>query len=211
MRTWALLAEKGGVGKSLLAVHLAVCATRRGKTVALIDLDAQKNADGWAALRKSKDVTVVTARAQELPGLLERARQQGADLVILDTPGRADISTAHVLDVVDVVLVPVRPFAFDVHASEKIAAEINAKIASEKRRGRVIHAAFVLNSVPPRGTRQQEARAVLTPLLPVAPVEVHYYMALCDALNDGSSVEEFDPKGNAAHEIRALYRWLAKM
>ena len=45
-------------------------------------------------------------------------------------------------------------------------------------------------------------------MLPVAPVDVHYYMAFADALNDGRSVEEYDPKSKAAQEIGALYDWV---
>jgi chromosome partitioning protein len=202
MRTLALVAEKGGSGKSLIAVHLAVCAVRRRQRVVLIDLDRQKNVCKWGERRKSDDVTITAARVQELPGLIASARRQEADLVILDTPGRADIVSAQVLDVADVVLVPCRPFVYDVDATEETVAAI--------KRAKVQRAAFVLNSVPSRGTRHVEARAALEQLMPVCPVELHYLMPFTDALNDGRSVEEIDAKSKAAVEIRALYRWLGK-
>jgi chromosome partitioning protein len=100
----------------------------------------------------------------------------------------------------DVVLVPCRPFSYDLEASVETAAEV--------KRAKVARAFFVLNAVPSRGTRHTEARAALQPLLPVCPVELHHYLAFGDALNDGRSVEELDPRGKAAAEIRALYRWL---
>ena len=43
---------------------------------------------------------------------------------------------------------------------------------------------------------------------PIAPVEIHSRVAYSDAFNDGHSAEQLEPKGKAAKEIRALYRWL---
>lgn len=211
MLTVAFAAQKGGTGKSTLAVHLAVCAARRRKVVALIDLDPQESVLAWGVRRtkgrqkrgEGDDVPVFGARAQELPGMLTRARSQGVNLVILDSPGRADVTSAHVMAAADIVLVPCRPFLYDLEASVETAAEVG--------RVKVARAFFVLNAVPARGTRNAEARAALEPLLPVCPVELHHYLAFGDALADGRSVEELDPKGKAAAEIRALYRWLMKL
>ncbi len=203
MRTVALVSQKGGSGKSSLAVHLAVCAARRRKTVAVVDLDPQASVLGWAKRRGLDDITVIGARSQEVPGILARAREQKADVIILDTPGRADITAARVMSLADVVLVPCRVGIYDVEASVETAAEV-------KRSG-VKHAAFVLNAIPSRGTRHEETRAALEQLLPVAPVGLHHLVAFSDALNDGRSVEELEPKGKAAAEVRALYAWFAKL
>jgi chromosome partitioning protein len=200
MKTIALLTEKGGGGKSTLAVHLAVCALKQGKAVAVIDLDPQASARQWAERRTGDDLSVVSATAPELPRLLEDARAQGADIVVIDTPGRTDVTTARVIESADLVLIPCRPSIYDLEASRKTAEQIKN---AGGRRG-----AFVLNAVPPRGSRAQEAREALQEILPVAPVELHQLVAYSDALNDGRSVEELAPHGKAAQEIRALYDWL---
>lgn len=197
MKTVALVTQKGGTGKSTLAVHLAVTASRRGQLVALIDLDPQASASLWAERRGKDDFAVVTARAADLPGLLDNARQQGADLVLIDTAGRADVTTTAAIEAADLVLIPARPSLYDLAASTTTAAQVKGR-----------NAAFVLNAVPTRGTRADEARAALADLLPVAPVHLHQLVAYSDALNDGRSVEELDPYGKAAEEIRALYDWL---
>jgi chromosome partitioning protein len=207
MKIVALVAEKGGSGKSSIAVHLAVCASMRGLTVAVIDLDPQGSAGHWAERRgegAGVEVVVVAAKAQELPGLLASARQQGAALVILDTAGRSDVTTAHVLEAADVALIPCRASIYDLESARHTAALVATALATAPGK----RAAFVLNATPPRGTRAQEARAALEGLLPVAPVELHQLVAYADALNDGQSVEELEPHGKAAQEIRALYDWL---
>jgi chromosome partitioning protein len=203
MKTIALLTEKGGTGKSTLAVHLAVCASRQRKTVVVIDLDPQGSAASWCERRAGGDIAVVSAKAQELPRLLDEARRQGADLVVIDTAGRSDVTTAHVIESADLVLIPCRPSIYDLEASQRTADQF--KRSGGKR------AAFVLNAVPSRGSRAEEARAALQPVLEIAPVELHQLVAYSDALNDGRSVEELEPAGKAAAEIRALYKWLIEL
>lgn len=202
MKVIALVAEKGGSGKSTIAVHLAVCAAKQGQTVAIIDLDPQGSARHWAERRGETDVDVpvVGATAQELPGLLQSAREQGAELVILDTAGRSDVVTAHVVSAADVVAVPCRPSIYDLESTRRTAKVIGGK-----------KAAVILNACPSRGTRAAEARDALDGVLPVAPVELHQLVAYSDALNDGRSVEELEPKGTAATEIKALYGWISNL
>jgi chromosome partitioning protein len=202
MRVIALHCQKGGAGKSLCAAHLAVCAARRKKTVAVLDLDPQGTLLEWAAERGSEDVAVEPARIQELPTMLGRARDQGVDLVLLDTPGRQDVLAARVMALSEIVLIPCRPYMPDVRAAPKTAAEV-------KRAGKVGY--FVLNACPSRGSRHVEARAVLEQLLPVAPIELGARNVFADALNDGRSVEELEPSGKAAEEVRALYRWISRL
>jgi len=204
MKTVALVAQKGGTGKSTIAVHVGVCASRRKQTVAIVDLDPQGSVASWAARRARPDVTVVAARIQELQRLLQDAKKQGADLVIVDTAGRADTVAMQVMELSDVVLIPCRPFINDLEASRQTAAQV-VKASKSKR------AAFVLNAVPHAGTRHEEAREALETLLPVCPVHLHQYVAFGDALNDGRSVEELEPEGKAAAEIQRLFRWLSKL
>src|SRR4051812_34962593 len=92
MKTIALLSQKGGSGKSTIATHLAVCAERDGKGVAIFDIDPQASAISWAQRRKSESPPVVRATPVQLPGLLRTAKEQKADLIIIDTAGRSDIA-----------------------------------------------------------------------------------------------------------------------
>ena len=69
-------------------------------------------------------------------------------------------------------------------------------------------AAVVLNAAPVRGGMAEDARAAIAEHLEVAPVVLCQRSAYANAWIDGRSVEEYEPDGKAAAEIRALYRWL---
>jgi chromosome partitioning protein len=203
MKTVALVTQKGGSGKSTLAVHLAVAALRQGALAAIIDLDPQGSAQLWANRRGNDDPVVLAARPSELPRLLDDARRQKAAIVIIDTAGRADVSADAAIQSADLVLIPCRPTLYDLAASAA-TVEMVRQAGGKK-------AAFVLNGVPPTGNRADEAREALGDTLPIAPVDIHSRVAYSDALNDGRSVEELQPNGKAAEEIRALYKWLIKV
>ncbi len=79
MKIVVLLSQKGGTGKSTIATHLAVCAARDGKAVALFDIDPQAAAAKWSERRTAEGPPVVRAGAAQLPNLVQQARQQGAD------------------------------------------------------------------------------------------------------------------------------------
>src|SRR5712692_9312549 len=85
MKTIAILSQKGGAGKTTLAVHLGVAAEAAGKLVAIIDLDPQASAAGWKDLRQAETPVVVSAQASRLTQVLETAAKHGAALAIIDT------------------------------------------------------------------------------------------------------------------------------
>jgi chromosome partitioning protein len=202
MRTVAILGQKGGSGKTTCAIHLAIAAARHKRTVVLLDLDPQGSAASWGRRRdpEALPVTVQAARIQEIPTLLTEAKAAGVDLVLVDCPGRADTIAMAMMEKADAVLVPCRPSILDMEASQRTAEQ--ARSARAKR------AWIVLNAVPTRGTRHLEAQSAMESVMAVSPALLHARVAFSDALNSGQSVEEFDPTGEAAREVRRLWRWL---
>ena len=122
MKIVVLLSQKGGTGKSTIATHLAVCAARHGQAVALFDIDPQASAAKWSDRRAAEGPPVVRAGAAQLPHLVQQARQQGADIILIDTAGHADASSLHALQLADLVLIPCRPSAADLDAIEDTIA-----------------------------------------------------------------------------------------
>lgn len=201
MRTLALLARKGGTGKTTLAVHLAVMAAE-ARRVLLLDTDPQRSAGDWWRVRKADVPQLVEADARRVPGVLQAAERDGVDLVVIDTRPSVEGDTAEIARLADLVLLPVRPGILDLRA---IGATVDVIQAVKAR------ATIVLNAVPPspgfgeNGLTTEARRALQAYGLPVSSVAIGNRVALAHALIDGRAVTEFEPAGKAAGELRKLF------
>jgi chromosome partitioning protein len=197
MKTLAILAQKGGSGKTTLAVHIAVCAVRSKLRTALIDIDPQASAADWNESRpKDKRLDAIKATAGQLAALLRQAKGAGADLAIIDTAPHANSAAAEAAKLADLILIPCRPSRFDLKTIGT-STEI-AKLAKTR-------AVVVINAAP-RGRLADEARIALerqgaTVLEPVMQQRAAYSHAVID----GQAVHEYEPDGKAAEEIDALF------
>jgi len=92
----ACISQKGGAGKSTLAIHLAVEATRRGYEAPTVDLDPQGTAEAWSDWRRGAAPIVISAKAGSLAKTLKQAEEAGAEIVLIDTPplAQTDASAA---------------------------------------------------------------------------------------------------------------------
>lgn len=113
MKTLAVVAQKGGTGKTTLALSLAVAAGARGQNVLVIDLDPQASACRWGDRRVLDAPAVVDAQPARLSAALDKAAQAGIDLVIVDTPARVEQAAAEAAKAADLVLIPCKPSILD--------------------------------------------------------------------------------------------------
>lgn len=201
MRVVSLVTQKGGSGKTTLALSCAVAAEEAGKRVLLVDLDPQGTAEAWYQDREAETPKLVRVEAPELAETLAAARAHPFELVFIDTPGRDEPSIAAAVRVADLCLIPCRPTPADMKATPPTVATIN-------RLSKPV--AFVLTQTPPRSYRIREAESGLSVLGMVAPVHIVLRNAYQDAFGAGLGVTEYEPEGKAAEEIRALWNWLAR-
>ena len=207
MKTLALLARKGGAGKTTLAVHLAVIAAQTGRRVLLVDTDPQRSTAAWWRSRPADMPELVECEASGLPAVLKAAEEAGVDLAVVDTRPSVEADTAAVAKLADLVLIPTRPAILDLRA---IGATV--QVVQTAKRPSLI----VLNAAPPpRGSTQAaitaEARRALAAYpVPVAPVAIASRAALSHALVGGLAVTEFEPAGKASVEMQALFTIVRK-
>lgn len=199
-RVVSFVNQKGGAGKTTLAIHLAAMATAAGHNVLILDLDPQTSASEWRDHRQAELPAVESIQHRRLPHWLERAAEIGTHLIVIDTaPHSNDIATQAV-DASHLVLVPVRPEIIDLRAVTKTTDLLQMLKAK---------AFAVLNTVPPRGTDADEAAATLASLgLPVAPCRLGKRMAFSRSQITGQAASETEPDGKATTEMRALYEWV---
>lgn len=200
MKTIAFLSQKGGSGKTTLAVHTAVAATEDGERVVIVDTDIQHSATTWSEARTAAAPVVATAPAAHLAEVIAAARGEAMSLCIIDTAPHAAPDAARVARLADLVVIPVRPTAFDIAAAGSAVDIVEAA---------GVRAVFVLSACPFRSPEIAETRAVLAGYgLPVAPTEITDRRAFARAVASGRAVTEFESSGKAAEEIRALWFWL---
>jgi chromosome partitioning protein len=200
MKTLAFLSQKGGSGKTTLAVHTAVAAHESGERVVIVDTDMQRSATTWSEARSAEAPAVAPVAAAELDAVMKASRHDAMTLCIIDTAPHAAPDAVRVARAADLVVIPCRPTAFDLAAAGS-AVEI-ATAAKAK-------AVFVLSACPFRSPEIAETRAVLADYgLSVAPVEITDRRAFARAVATGRAVTEFEAQGKAAEEIRALWKWL---
>ena len=199
MYTLTLLAQKGGTGKTTLAINLAVVAETEGRRAVLIDLDPQASAAGWGDHREEDSPVVAAVPAARLDGALGAARAHGADLAVIDTAPHSEGSALAAARAADLALIPLRPAILDLRAVGT-TADI-CTLAGGR-------AAVVLNQTPPRGPVPDQAAAALAERnLEVAPHRVGARVAFAHSLTTGRGVVEYEPRGKAAAEIRQLFTW----
>ena len=200
MKIIAIISQKGGAGKTTLAVHLATAAASAGHTAAVIDLDPQATAANWGDRRAADAPEVISGQAARLPALVNTARQNGADFLVLDTAPNADQVVSLAARAADLVLIPCRAAAFDLEAIETTLMLAKAALKP---------AYVVLNAVPPRsGVGKEAAEGLVARGAQVAPHQLTHRAAFAHGVIDGRSAQEFEPHGKAADEIKALYEWL---
>ena len=202
----AVLNQKGGVGKSTTAVHLARWLQLQGRSVHLADLDPQQTSGAWLA---AADGFAIPCSAippdsdsvlEQLPPLLE------GGAVVVDGPAGLSDATRAVMLLADVVLTPVQPAGADLRS----AVEVLRLVAQARRiRGGPPDAAVFLNRAT-KGTRLlAEAREVLEGLEGFRALgqAITQRQALSDCFAQGATVFEAGtgPPLEAAGEYSRLF------
>lgn len=203
MRTVAVVSQKGGAGKTTLALHIAVAAELAGYSTLLIDMDPQGTAEAWSEWRKEKPPTVIPAKTATLTKTLERAAGHSAEFVIIDTPPLAEAEARAAARAADLVLVPCRPNAFDLH-SIKTTADLTNFAAKP--------AFAVFNAGPANAPKVYiETAELVTELgLKVADPRLSDRAAFRHSTGSGQAAQETEPTGKAAAEVDDLWRWICK-
>jgi chromosome partitioning protein len=204
---------KGGVGKTTLALQLALARQLAGRDVLLVDADRQGSAQTAATLRAEAGRSPALACVQLAEGRLLRA-QLGPlaakhDDTIIDVGGRDNEALRVALARSDLLVVPVQPRAVDVWALSDIADLVDQAQAAREDDGRpALRVLAVLNLADP-GTNQDtiEAGVALAefPQLPVVEAVIRRRKAVANAMANGLAVAELTPRDpKACDEFAAL-------
>lgn len=206
MRTIAVIARKGGSGKSTVALHLALAAHLRGRRVCVADTDGQRSATHVLRGRTGDGPEIAATTGAKLFALQLTAQRAGTDLLVVDTPAVMEEELSHAIVAADLCLLVVRPTFLDLAAT--------AQTTDIVRRLRKPLLAVMNQAAPARaGVEPPSVKRTLQVLemlrLPAAPVYLRSRAGYQSALDGGRSVEELDGQPEAAQEVAALWDFVS--
>ncbi|MEX1021130.1 MAG: ParA family partition ATPase [Litorilinea sp.] len=197
----SFLNQKGGVGKTTLAVHVATSLALRGHKVLLVDADPQGSALDWSASRAGDaKVPVIGLPTRNLHKEVQ-AHRENYDMIVIDGPPRVNELMRACIMASDIVLIPVQPSPLDIWAAREIIDLLQeASVFKE-----TLKSAFVINRRIVNTAIGQGAKEALAHFeLPVFNSTICQRVTFAETANQGGTVVELEPKGLAAREINRL-------
>lgn len=220
MKTVALIGQKGGGGKTTLALSLAVAAWQAGRRSLLLDLDPQASARRWGERRHwPAPQTRAVVPAGLLDNALKTALLDGCDFAVLDTPGNSGEAAIAAARAADLVLIPLRPQVLDIEtldAARQMLALAGKSLPPWSSQGQALAGTggapgapvfVVLNGAHPKARQSlvEIAEIVRDQGFATAPAHCCHRSAYAWAPTLGLAPQELPHAAAVAAEIAALY------
>jgi chromosome partitioning protein len=205
MKVIALTSDKGGMGKSTLAINLATAATEAGVEAAILDLDPQASVGRWARMRKKAGLPphpyAEVCVPIDVEDRIAELKVAGAQLVLLDTAGRDNNAISAAIAAADLVLIPCHPTDLELSTLGPTLARLRA----DQRPNYVL----LIDWSAGASRRRLDATAAIERAGGrVAPSVYTHRADYRLAIELGQGVTEFQRYQSAAQEIRRVWSWL---
>lgn len=206
MPTIAVVNQKGGAGKSTIAVHLAHWLQRQKKAILFVDADGQRTSSIWLESLEHEIPFRVLQNPDELLDQLPKLAKE-YEWVLVDGPATLSETTRALLLWADLALIPCQPAGVDLASASDTVRLVRQ---AQAIRGGLPKAVLFLNKAI-KGTKlKDEAFAVLQQVQDVELLEtiIHQRQIITDSFGQGATVFDLTgtPAGTARRELDSLFK-----
>jgi chromosome partitioning protein len=196
----SLVNQKGGVGKTTVAVNLASGLAESDHRILIVDADTQGSVIQWQSIADRKEFDVLHLPSPQIKKEIKSLRRR-YDHIIIDSPPAIEDITRTVIEVTNLALIPIAPSPLDIWSSQ----ETIMLIETLKKRYRKLSARILIYRKIPGTRLGKEAREAMQSYnLDILSSEISQRIVFVEAMIAGLSVLQFAPKSIAAEEIRSL-------
>jgi chromosome partitioning protein len=203
MPVLAVLNQKGGVGKTTLATHIAMRLSELKHRVLLIDADQQGSSLDWKAARGEQPAFTVVGLPKDSIHREIAELSKNYDWVVIDGPPRVSTVAKSAIAASDMVLIPIQPSPYDVWAAKDIVDLIvEVRVLKED-----LKAAFTVNrKIVGTAIGRDVAAALANFPIDVLNSFISQRVSFAESAATGRTVLEVEPKGSGAKEVKGLVK-----
>lgn len=200
MTVISFINQKGGVGKTTIAINVADCLSRSGYKVLLVDADKQGSSTAWASLRKSASFSIISmARENLAKEVINLSRD--FDFTIIDAPPHAESISRSCIIASDLVVMPIEPSGLSTWASDVTIAQVRQ--AQELKP--TLKCGFVVSRKLGNTVIGREIKNLIAESnIHIFNSDIENRVAVAECITMGKTIFEWERSGKAARQFKHL-------
>lgn len=205
----SVLNQKGGTGKTTIAINLSVMYARDNKKILLVDADNQGSAKAWVDIRPDnlKKIDVLNITTPDIGREIEPL-QKKYDIIIIDGGGRITATARACILISDFILIPTMVSVPDVLATQHFLNEVISEATKIKK----VTGAIIATMIKQGTTFNISGLTQIKKMeYPVLDTTISHRIIYQESFSEGKGVIEYQKEGKASEEIIKLYKEIKKI